>query len=125
VVFWRRAIASYAAGARAYRHGAVLVKGPTMGIDTTRTGQGGRSRLFDSGEIADVSGDYLIVNPDGGEAGEIRSVAKGDRMPPTPQKGQRYRFLPVAAIFTTVVSAQTIAATATEFRVALENLAKK
>ena len=96
-----------------------------MGIKTTQPGQGPSVRLLNPGEIAGVSGDYLIVNRGGDETGETRRVAKGDRMPPTAQAGQRYRLRPATAIYTTAVSAQSIAATATDFRTALERLAKK
>jgi hypothetical protein len=96
-----------------------------MGIKTTQPGQGPSVRLLNPGEIAEVSGDYLIVNRDGGDTSKTRWVGKGDRMPPTARAGQRYRLRPITPIYTTVASAQSIAATATDFRTALERLAKK
>ncbi len=96
-----------------------------MSITTTRVGQGKRTRLLNPGEIAEISGEYVIVTRGGDETSETRRVAKGEPMPPTPQSGQRYRLRPVTPIYTTVASAQSIAATATEFRAALERLAKK
>ena len=96
-----------------------------MSITTTQVGRGKRTRLLDPGEIAGVSGEYVIVTRSGDETGETRWVAKGEQMPPTPQAGQCYRLRPVKPIYTTVASAQSIASTATEFRAALERLAKK
>jgi len=42
------------------------------------------------GEKADRSGQYPIVGPRGGQAGEERTVTRGEPFPPTPEKGQGY-----------------------------------
>lgn len=42
------------------------------------------------GEKAQRSGQYEIVGPRGGKTGKERTVVKGEPLPPTPQKGQRY-----------------------------------
>lgn len=48
-------------------------------------------RLKRPGEKADVSGQYEIVGPRGGETGKERTVTRGEPLPPTPKPGQRYR----------------------------------
>lgn len=42
------------------------------------------------GEKATRSGQYEIVGPRGGKTGAERTVVKGEPLPPTPQKGQKY-----------------------------------
>ncbi len=44
------------------------------------------------GEKAGTSGQYEIVGPRGGDRGGAeRTVTKGEPLPPTPEKGERYR----------------------------------
>lgn len=45
------------------------------------------------GEKAERSGQYEIRGPRGGRTGEERTVVKGEPLPPTPQKGQRYKLV--------------------------------
>ena len=45
---------------------------------------------YKPGEKADRSGQYEIVGPRGGRTGVERTVVKGEPLPPTPQRGQRY-----------------------------------
>lgn len=46
---------------------------------------------YKPGERAPRSGQYEIVGPRGGRAaGQERTVVRGERLPPTPQAGQRY-----------------------------------
>jgi len=47
-------------------------------------------KTYSPGEIAPESGQYEIVGPRGGRTGKERTVVKGEPMPPTPQKGQKY-----------------------------------
>jgi hypothetical protein len=49
------------------------------------------SELKKPGEKADRSGQYEITGPRGGGTGSERTVTKGEPLPPTPEKGQRYR----------------------------------
>jgi len=43
------------------------------------------------GQKAGTSGQYEITGPRGGGTGKERTVTKGEPLPPTPQKGQKYR----------------------------------
>ena len=43
------------------------------------------------GEIAERSGQYVIVGPRGGVTEDERTVVKGEPLPPTPKKGQTYK----------------------------------
>ncbi|WP_205576876.1 hypothetical protein [Photobacterium salinisoli] len=45
------------------------------------------------GEIADKSGQYEIVGPRGGKTGQERTIVKGEPLPPTPEKGQKYELV--------------------------------
>jgi hypothetical protein len=45
---------------------------------------------YKPGEKAQNSGQYEIVGPRGGKTGEERTIVKGEPLPPTPEKGQRY-----------------------------------
>ncbi|NOI60906.1 hypothetical protein [Vibrio coralliilyticus] len=45
------------------------------------------------GEKAEKSGQYEIVGPRGGKTGEERTVVKGEPLPPTPKKGQKYKLV--------------------------------
>lgn len=47
-------------------------------------------RRHKPGEKAPESGQYGIVNRNGRRTGEERTVTKGERLPPTPHKGQTY-----------------------------------
>ena len=48
-------------------------------------------KTFKPGEKADRSGQYEIIGPRGGRTGEERTVTRGEPLPPTPDRGQRYR----------------------------------
>jgi len=49
---------------------------------------------FKPGQVADVSGQYDIVGPRGGQTGEgERTVVRGKPFPPTPEPDQRYRLV--------------------------------
>jgi hypothetical protein len=45
---------------------------------------------YKPGEKAPASGQYGIVGPRGGDKGTELTVVKGEPLPPTPGKGQRY-----------------------------------
>lgn len=48
--------------------------------------------LYKPGQSAPASAQYEIVGPRGGNAGgQERTVAQGEKLPPTPESGQRYR----------------------------------
>jgi hypothetical protein len=48
--------------------------------------------LLKPGNIAQDSGQYEIVGSRGGNAGgKERTVTKGEPLPPTPERGQKYR----------------------------------
>jgi hypothetical protein len=49
------------------------------------------SKTFKPGEKAPVSGQYKIIGPRGGNAGEERTVVRGEPLPPTPKPGQQYK----------------------------------
>jgi hypothetical protein len=51
------------------------------------------SQLKKPGENAERSGQYEITGPRGGGTGVERTVTKGEPLPPTPEKGQRYRLV--------------------------------
>ena len=48
------------------------------------------NKLLKPGNIAPRSGQYEIVGPRGGKTSEERTVTRGEPMPPTPKKNQRY-----------------------------------
>ena len=48
---------------------------------------------FKPGEKCQVSGQYIIVNPEGMKTGDERTVVKGEPFPPTPQSGERYKLV--------------------------------
>jgi hypothetical protein len=50
-------------------------------------------KTYKPGEEAPLSAQYKIVGPRGGQTGAERTVTRGEPLPPTPEKGQRY--LPV------------------------------
>lgn len=45
---------------------------------------------YKPGQKAPKSGQYEIVGPRGGETGKERTIVRGEPMPPTPQRGQKY-----------------------------------
>jgi len=45
------------------------------------------------GETAPRSGQYEIIGSRGGRTGKERTVTKGEPMPPTPSKGQKYEIV--------------------------------
>jgi hypothetical protein len=45
---------------------------------------------FKPGQKAPVSGQYPLQGPRGGDAGEERTVTKGEPFPPTPKKKMTY-----------------------------------
>ena len=51
------------------------------------------SDLKKPGEKAGRSGQYEITGPRGGGTGVERTVTRGEPLPPTPDKGQRYRLV--------------------------------
>lgn len=54
-------------------------------------------QLHKPGEIAPRSGQVKIVGPRGGDAGGAeRTVVKGERIPPTPEPGQRLIYVDYA-----------------------------
>ena len=78
------------------------------------------------GERAPRSGVYEIVGPDGGRTGEVRTVAKGRPLPPTPKSGRRYELVePIREGRSSAKTRQSIAATERRFAEALKNLAKR
>jgi len=50
-------------------------------------------RLFKPGETAPKSGQYEMVGSRGGRTGMERTVVKGEPMPPTQAKGQKYELV--------------------------------
>lgn len=48
------------------------------------------SNVFKPGEKSPFSGQVKIIGPRGGQTGTERTVTKGEPMPPTPERGQRY-----------------------------------
>jgi len=48
------------------------------------------AKIFKPGEKSPFSGQVKIIGPRGGEVGTERTVTKGEPMPPTPERGQRY-----------------------------------
>lgn len=52
----------------------------------------GKKPLLKPGNIAQDSGQYEIVGPNGGNAGrKERTVVEGEPLPPTPKPGLKYR----------------------------------
>ena len=51
------------------------------------------NKTFSPGQKAEVSGQYKIIGPRGGDGGKERTVTKGEPLPPTPERGQRYRLV--------------------------------
>lgn len=49
-----------------------------------------KSEPLKPGQTAPRSGQYGIVGPRGGDTGKERTVTRGEPLPPTPQRGQRY-----------------------------------
>jgi hypothetical protein len=47
-------------------------------------------KLHKPGEIAEVSGQYPMVGPQGGDTGQEVTVVKGEPFPPTPKPGMGY-----------------------------------
>ncbi len=45
------------------------------------------------GQQVERSGQYEIVGPRGGGTGEERTMAKGEKAPPTPEAGQKFRLV--------------------------------
>jgi hypothetical protein len=50
-------------------------------------------KTFKPGETAPRSGQYEIIGPRGGNTGKERTVTKSEPLPPTPQKGQKYKLV--------------------------------
>jgi len=50
----------------------------------------GMAKEFKPGQKAPRSGQYGIRGPRGGDTGKERTVTKGEPLPPTPKRGQRY-----------------------------------
>jgi hypothetical protein len=50
-------------------------------------------KLFKPGETAQRSGQYQIVGPRGGGTGKERTVTAREPLPPTPEKGQKYKLV--------------------------------
>ena len=48
------------------------------------------SKSFKPGEPAPRSGEYEIRGKRGGHTNQERTVVRGERLPPTPERGQRY-----------------------------------
>lgn len=51
------------------------------------------TNLKKPGEKAARSGQYEITGPRGGGTGQERTVTRGEPLPPTREKGQRYRLV--------------------------------
>lgn len=49
-------------------------------------------RIYNPGEKAPRSGQYLIIGVRGGDTGIQRTVARGAPFPPTPKPGQGFIF---------------------------------
>lgn len=50
-----------------------------------------KTRLYKPGQTAPISGQYQIVGPRGGNQGGMeRTIVKGEPLPPTPKRNQRY-----------------------------------
>lgn len=47
-------------------------------------------KTYKPGQIAPKSAQYEILGPRGGHTGEERTVVRGEPLPPTPERGQRY-----------------------------------
>lgn len=48
------------------------------------------AKAFKPGQKAPKSGQYGIRGPRGGDTGKERTVTKGEPLPPTPKRGQKY-----------------------------------
>ena len=48
-------------------------------------------KLFKPGEKAPRSGQYELVGPRGGKTGLERTVTRGEPLPPSESKGQKFR----------------------------------
>lgn len=48
-------------------------------------------RTYKPGEQAEVSGQYVRINAQGKSTGKEVTVVKGEPLPPTPKKRQKYR----------------------------------
>ena len=51
------------------------------------------SKTLSPGQKAPTSGQYEIVGKRGGKTGIERTIVKGEKMPPTLEKGQNYRLV--------------------------------
>ena len=47
-------------------------------------------KTYKPGEKAPTSAQYEIIGPRGGRTGKERTVTRGEPLPPTPNKGQKY-----------------------------------
>lgn len=59
-----------------------------QGKDVIRTKDS--EQLYKPGEIVPTSGQYEVINPDGGSSGREVTATKGEHFPPTPESGMRY-----------------------------------
>ena len=50
-------------------------------------------KLLKPGETAPRSGQYEITGPRGGGTGKERTVTKREPLPPTPERGQKYKLV--------------------------------
>lgn len=49
-----------------------------------------RLRYYRPGQEAPISGQYEIVDANGRRTGRERTVVRGEPLPPTPSRGQKY-----------------------------------
>ena len=47
-------------------------------------------KSYKPGERVPASGQVEIIGPRGGRTGEERTVTRGEKFPPTPERGQEY-----------------------------------
>ncbi len=52
-----------------------------------------KNKIYKPGEKAPRSGQYEIIGPRGGHTGKERTVVRNEPMPPTPQRGQKYKIV--------------------------------
>ncbi len=48
------------------------------------------TKSYKPGEIVPASAQVEIIGPRGGRTGEERTVTRGEKFPPTPERGQGY-----------------------------------
>lgn len=87
---------------------------------------GAAQRGYRPGEVATVSGRYVIMSREGKPTLAARHVTAGDRFPPSSNPGESYCLAQsIETHFTTATSAWVIGTTSTNFAAAIERLAKK